>query len=109
MDSFLPLLVSPFLLSAVLQLAQGSRVVTAVAAAQILSGYPLDGLTLALLISAGAFMFSYISDPYFWLIKSTTGADMGEIVKEIEGVNKTIRKSKQVDIEIDEKKKEISK
>jgi len=78
---FLPLLVSPFLLSAVLQLAQGSRVVTAVAAAQILSGYPLDGLTLALLISAGAFMFSYISDPYFWLIKSTTGADMGEIVK----------------------------
>jgi len=78
---FLPLLVLPFLVSAVLQLAQGSRVVTAVVAAQILAGYPLDGLTLALLISAGAFMFSYISDPYFWLIRSTTGANMGEMVK----------------------------
>jgi len=77
----LPLLVLPFLVSAILQLAQGSRVVTVVVAAQILSGYPLDGLTLALLISAGAFMFSYISDPYFWLIKDTTGANMGEMVK----------------------------
>ncbi len=76
-----PLPVLPFLVSAILQLAQGSRVVTVVVAVQILSGYPLDGLTLALLISAGAFMFSYISDPYFWLIKNTTGANMGEMVR----------------------------
>lgn len=77
----LPVLILPFLVSSVLQLAQGSRVVTAVVAAQVLAGYPLDGLTMALLISSGAFMFSYISDPYFWLIKESTGASMGEMVK----------------------------
>jgi len=77
----LPILILPFLVSSVLQMAQGSRVVTAVVAAQVLAGYPLDGLTLALLISAGAFMFSYVSDPYFWLIKQSTGANMGEMVR----------------------------
>lgn len=77
----MPLLLLPFLVAAILQLAQGSRVVTVVVAAQVLAGYPLDGLTLALLISSGAFMFSYVSDPYFWLIKSSTGANMGEVVK----------------------------
>lgn len=77
----LPILVLPFLVSSVLQLAQGSRVVTAVVAAQVLADYPLDGLTTALLISAGAFMFSYVSDPYFWLIKESTGANMGEMVR----------------------------
>jgi GntP family gluconate:H+ symporter len=77
----MPLLLLPFLVAAILQLAQGSRVVTVVVAAQVLASYPLDGLTLALLISSGAFMFSYVSDPYFWLIKSSTGANMGEVVK----------------------------
>ena len=73
---FLPALLLPFLVSAALQLAQGSRVVTAAVSAQILAGYPLPAVTLALLIAAGAFMFSYVTDPYFWLIKSTTGASM---------------------------------
>ncbi|MHB8117347.1 MAG: GntP family permease [Methanothrix sp.] len=73
---FLPALLLPFLVSAALQLAQGSRVVTATVATQILAGYPLPAVTLALLIAAGAFMFSYVTDPYFWLIKSSTGASM---------------------------------
>jgi len=77
---FLPALLLPFLVSAALQLAQGSRVVTATVAAQILAGYPLPGVTLALLIASGAFMFSYVTDPYFWLIKSSTGASMKETV-----------------------------
>jgi GntP family gluconate:H+ symporter len=77
---FLPALLLPFLVSAALQLAQGSRVVTATVAAQILAHYPLPGLTLALLIASGAFMFSYVTDPYFWLIKSSTGASMKETV-----------------------------
>jgi GntP family gluconate:H+ symporter len=46
-----------------------------------LQGYPLDGLTMALIISAGAFMLSYVSDPYFWLIKESTGASMREMVR----------------------------
>jgi GntP family gluconate:H+ symporter len=53
-------------------------VVTAAVSSQILAGYPLPGVTLALLIAAGAFMFSYVTDPYFWLIKSSTGASMRE-------------------------------
>ena len=77
---FLPALLLPFLLSAALQLAQGSRVVTAAVAAQILAGYPLPAVTLALLIASGAFMFSYVTDPYFWLIKSSTGASMKQTV-----------------------------
>lgn len=77
---FLPALLLPFLLSAVLQLAQGSRVVTATVAAQILAGYPLPAVTLALLIASGAFMFSYVTDPFFWLMKSSTGASMKETV-----------------------------
>jgi GntP family gluconate:H+ symporter len=77
---FLPALLLPFLISAALQLAQGSRVVTATVATQILAGYPLPALTLALLIAAGAFMFSYVTDPYFWLIKSSTGASMKQTV-----------------------------
>jgi gluconate:H+ symporter, GntP family len=78
---FLPALLLPFLVSATLQLAQGSRVVTAAVSAQILSGYPLPAATLALLIASGAFMFSYVTDPFFWLIKSSTGASMKETVQ----------------------------
>jgi GntP family gluconate:H+ symporter len=77
---FLPALLLPFLVSAALQLAQGSRVVTATVTMQILAHYPLPGVTLALLIASGAFMFSYVTDPYFWLIKSSTGASMKETV-----------------------------
>jgi GntP family gluconate:H+ symporter len=77
----LPAMVLPFLLSSILQLAQGSRVVTVVVSAQILQSSPMDGLTLAFLICAGAFMFSYISDPYFWLVKESTGSNMKEMLK----------------------------
>ncbi|HNX10494.1 MAG TPA: hypothetical protein PKL29_10280, partial [Methanothrix sp.] len=77
----LPVLALPFIVSAVLQLAQGSRVVTAIVSSQILSNYPLDGTILALLIGSGAFMFSWFSDPYFWLIKESTGTNMKEMVK----------------------------
>ena len=77
---FLPALLLPFLVSAALQLAQGSRVVTATVATQILAHYPLPAVTLALLIASGAFMFSYVTDPYFWLIKSSTGASMKQTV-----------------------------
>lgn len=76
----LPPLLLPFLLSSILQFAQGSRVVTVAVSAQILAGYPLPPETLALLISSGAFMLSYVSDPYFWLIKSSTGASMKEMI-----------------------------
>lgn len=61
----LPVLALQFIVSAVLQLAQGSGVVTAMAASQILSNCHLDGMILALPIGSGGFVFSCFSDPYF--------------------------------------------
>lgn len=81
LSRFLPVLLLPFFISAILQFAQGSRVVTAAVSCQILAGYPLPAPTLALLIASGAFIFSYVTDPYFWLIKSSTGADMRQMAR----------------------------
>ena len=78
---FLPALLVPFFISALLQLAIGSRVVTAAVSCQILAGYPLPPVTLALLIASGAFILPYVTDPYFWLIKRSTGASMMQMVK----------------------------
>jgi GntP family gluconate:H+ symporter len=77
---FLPTLLLPFLLSAALQLAQGSRVVTATISAQILAGYPLPAETLVLLIASGAFMFSYVTDPFFWLLKDSIGSSLRQTI-----------------------------
>ncbi|NLH22037.1 MAG: hypothetical protein GX463_07710, partial [Methanothrix sp.] len=48
---------------------------------QVLAGYPLPPVTLALLIASGAFVLSYVADPYFWLIKRSTGASMAQMVR----------------------------
>jgi GntP family gluconate:H+ symporter len=77
---FLPTLLLPFLLSAALQLAQGSRVVTSTISAQILAGYPLPSATLVLLIASGAFMLSAITDPFFWLLKDSTGSNLRQTI-----------------------------
>ena len=71
-----PTVLLPFLVASLIQLAQGSRVVTVVIAAEIMKGYPLEPVTLLFLISAGAFVLSSVSDPYFWLVKETTDSDL---------------------------------
>ena len=81
LGQFLPALLLPFFLSALLQLAIGSRVVSAAVSCQVLAGYPLPSVTLALLIASGAFMLPYVTDPYFWLIKRSTGASMRQMVR----------------------------
>ena len=78
---FLPALLLPFFLSALLQLAIGSRVVSAAVSCQVLAGYPLPTVTLSLLIASGAFVLPYVTDPYFWLIKRSTGASMAQMVR----------------------------
>jgi len=75
---FVPVVVLPFLVASLIQLAQGSRVVTVVIAAEMMKGYPMEPVTLLFLISAGAFVLSSISDPYFWLVKETTASDLRE-------------------------------
>lgn len=73
-----PAVVLPFLVASLIQLAQGSRVVTVVIAAEMMKSYPIEPVTLMFLISAGAFILSAVSDPYFWLVKETTASDLRE-------------------------------
>jgi GntP family gluconate:H+ symporter len=81
----LPALVVPFLLAALIQTAQGSRVVTAVITGQIIAGTgiatSIHPIPFMLLISGGACIFSYITDPYFWLVQRATGDDVAGVVK----------------------------
>jgi GntP family gluconate:H+ symporter len=80
-----PALAVPFLLAALIQTAQGSRVVTAVVTGQIIAGTTLASsiapIPLILLISGGACIISYVTDPYFWLVQRATGDDVAAVVK----------------------------
>ena len=80
----IPVILIPFILAALIETAQGSRVVTAVITGQVLSGsaivHDISPLSLILLISAGSCMISYVTDPYFWLVQRTTGDDMKTVV-----------------------------
>jgi GntP family gluconate:H+ symporter len=80
-----PVIAVPFLLAALIQTAQGSRVVTAVITGQIIAGTTLASsiqpIPLILLISGGACIISYLTDPYFWLVQRATGDDVVSVVK----------------------------
>jgi GntP family gluconate:H+ symporter len=81
----LPAILVPFLIAALIQTAQGSRVVTAVITGEIIAGTNIAGsihpIPLILLISGGACIVSYITDPYFWLVQRATGDDVATVVK----------------------------
>jgi gluconate:H+ symporter, GntP family len=81
----IPIILVPFILAALIETAQGSRVVTAVITAEVLAGSAITGaihpIPLILLISAGSCMISYVTDPFFWLVQRTTGDDIGTVVK----------------------------
>jgi GntP family gluconate:H+ symporter len=81
----IPVILVPFILAALIETAQGSRVVTAVITAEVLAGSAIVGtlhpLPLILLISAGSCIVSYVTDPFFWLVQRTTGDDIKTVVK----------------------------
>jgi GntP family gluconate:H+ symporter len=81
-----PIVLVPFLFAALIETAQGSRVVTAVITAGVLAKTPvmdaIHPIPLILLVSGGACLVSYVTDPYFWLVHRTTGDDIGTVVKE---------------------------
>jgi GntP family gluconate:H+ symporter len=85
MTLFIPVILVPFILAALIETAQGSRVVTAVITAEVLAGSAVAGtihpLPLILLISAGSCIVSYVTDPFFWLVQRTTGDEIGTVVK----------------------------
>lgn len=82
---FLPILCVPFVVAALIQTAQGSRVVTAVIAGEIIAGTGavalIHPLILILMIAAGTCVISYVTDPYFWLVQRTTGDEIGVVVR----------------------------
>jgi GntP family gluconate:H+ symporter len=80
-----PALFLPFILAATIQVAAGSRVVAAATAAQILakSGNFLliEPAALVLMIAGGSCMASFVSDPYFWLVKRFTGDETEGVIR----------------------------
>lgn len=85
LSPYLPVIAIPFLLAVLIQTAQGSRVVTAVITGEIIAGTALASaihpVPLILLISGGACIVSYVTDPYFWLVHRATGDDMAGVVR----------------------------
>lgn len=81
----IPVILVPFILAAVIETAQGSRVVTAVITAEVLAGSAVTAaihpIPLILLISAGSCIVSYVTDPFFWLVQRTTGDEINTVVK----------------------------
>ncbi len=85
LSPYLPLLLIPFLLAVLVQTAQGSRVVTAVITGEIIAATGIAAaihpIPLILLISGGACIVSYVTDPYFWLVQRATGDDVAGVVR----------------------------
>ena len=81
----IPVILVPFLFAALIETAQGSRVVTAVVTAEVLAGSAVAAaihpIPLILLVSAGSCIVSYVTDPYFWLVHRTTGDDISTVVR----------------------------
>jgi GntP family gluconate:H+ symporter len=82
---FIPVIFVPFLFAALIETAQGSRVVTAVITAEVLAGSAvvaeIHPISLILLVSAGSCIVSYVTDPFFWLVQRTTGDNLKSVVK----------------------------
>ena len=83
LSTILPTILVPFVIAALFQAAQGSRVVTAVITASLLAGTEITttvpAVPLVLMTAAGCMMFSFVTDPFFWLIHRTTGESVREV------------------------------
>jgi gluconate:H+ symporter, GntP family len=81
----IPIILVPVIFAALIETAQGSRVVTAVISAEVLAGSTvinsIHPIPLILLIGAGSCIVSYVTDPYFWLVQRTTGDNIQTVVK----------------------------
>jgi GntP family gluconate:H+ symporter len=85
MQGIIPVILLPFILAVFIQTAQGARVVTAVVTSAIIASTALpltySPFALILMVAAGTLIFSYVSDPYFWLIKRATGDSLSAVLK----------------------------
>ncbi|MDE4907635.1 hypothetical protein L0665_03290 [Methanogenium marinum] len=83
LSTILPAILVPFVIAALFQAAQGSRVVSAVITASMLAGTKIativPALPLVLMTAAGCMMFSFVTDPFFWIISRTTGENIRKV------------------------------
>ncbi len=79
-----PVILVPFLLAALIQTAQGSRIVTASLTSLLIAreqiSTVLNPIALFLLIIAGTGVVCFVTDPYFWLIHRETGDDVKTVI-----------------------------
>ena len=80
-----PALFLPFILAATIQVAAGSRVVAAATTVEILAKSDnfllIEPTALVLMIAGGSCMASFVSDPYFWLVKRFTGDETEGVIR----------------------------
>lgn len=85
LSPYLPVLLIPFILAVLVQTAQGSRVVTAVITGGIVAGTGITAaihpIPLILLMSGGACIVSYVTDPYFRIVQRATGDNIAGVVR----------------------------
>ena len=66
-------------------LATGGKLVTAVVTGGILAGSQVaaafEPLPLILMIVAGTFVVSYVTDPYFWIVQKATDEGVGRVIR----------------------------
>ncbi|WP_292370463.1 GntP family permease [Methanoregula sp. UBA64] len=81
----LPDILIPFIIAVILATAQGSRIVTAVVSAQVLGATALvqeiNPLPMILMVVAGTCIFCHVTDPFFHLVKKTTGDDTPTVLR----------------------------
>jgi len=81
----LPDIMIPFIIAVILATAQGSRIVTAVVSAQVLGATALvqeiNPLPMILMVVAGTCLFCHVTDPFFHLVKKTTGDDTRTVLR----------------------------
>ena len=83
LPTILPAILVPFVIAALFQAAQGSRVVSAVITSSMLVGTEITtvvpALPLVLMTAAGCMMFSFVTDPFFWIIRRTTAESVRDV------------------------------
>jgi len=82
-SAFIPIILTPFILAALIQTAQGSRIVTASTTVLLLAGTTLpetmNPLAPFLMIVAGAGVMCFVTNPYFWLLHRETGDEVKRV------------------------------
>ncbi|MDA0566449.1 GntP family permease [Streptomonospora sp. S1-112] len=86
-----PMFLMPFIIATFVRLAQGSGTVAMITAATlsapVVQSAGIDPTVAVLSACAGSFVFSYVSDSYFWVVTRFTGLTGGAAVKMWSGMS----------------------